>query len=107
MLLSYELAYDSEDPDLLASLLDERDPGFATTQISNAQKLFHEFENIDMTLSEFNLHVSDGHETCVELHLSITAALASTGTPVELLDSGQTLTLRRTPGIGWKISAIE
>jgi hypothetical protein len=111
LLSSYEFAYDSENSELLASLLDESDPDFVSDQVENAKMLFDEFDNIDMALSEPKFSLEGPGEIAVELRLSIDADFAETGLPVELLNADRTLILRRSQETGleatWKICEIK
>jgi tetratricopeptide (TPR) repeat protein len=111
LLSSYEFAYDSENSELLASLLDESDPDFVSDQVENAKMLFDEFDNIDMALSEPKFSLEGPGEIAVELRLSIDADFAETGLSAELLNADRTLILRRSQETGpeatWKICEIK
>jgi len=107
LLSSYEFAYDNENAELLASLIDEGNPEFLSDQMTNAESLFREFDNIDMALSEPKLGIKGPQEVFVEFQLSIDADFAETGLSANLLKANRTLTLRRSPETGWKICAIE
>ena len=105
LLSSYKFAYDSEDAELLASLLE--DGSFSSDQVANARSLFREFDNIEMALSNPKVSFKGPREASIELHLSINADFAETGASAELLNARQKLMLRRSPEVGWKICAIE
>ena len=107
LLSSYELAYDNENVELLGSLLDRNNLEFFSDQVANAENLFREFDNIEMALSDPRVSFKDQGEVSVELHLNISADYGETGVSAELLDTDQTLALRRNPKAGWKICAIE
>jgi len=107
LLSAYETAYEGENMALLGSLLDTADPDFVADQISNAERLFREFDHITITLSDAEINGDNPDEALVKLHLSISAAFAETGVSVQLLDSDQTLTLRKKTEIGWNICAIQ
>lgn len=107
LLSSYKLAYDSENAKLLASVLDNGNPEFLSDQVTNAESLFREFDNIHMVLSEPKLSHKGPGEVSVEFRLSIYADFAETGTSTELLNTDQTLKLRRNPKDGWRICEIE
>lgn len=107
LILSYEFAYDSENTMLLASLLNDGDPDFLANQISNADKLFQEFERIDMTLTDVKIDGNNVDEAFVKLHIKISASYAETRVSMDLLEANQTLTLRKNAEAGWRICAIE
>jgi hypothetical protein len=107
LLKSYKAAYDSEDSALLASLLNGEDPEFLSNQISNAEKLFREFEQINMSLSSITIGGNNIDEAFVKLHIKIGASFAETGASVNLLEADQMLTLRKKPEAKWNICAIE
>lgn len=107
LLSSYKFAYDNEDAELLASVLDEGNADFLADQVANAKSLFREFDNIDMALSNLRLSFKGPGEASIEVHLCINADFAETGASAELLNAEQTLVLRRSPEAGWKICAIE
>jgi hypothetical protein len=107
LLTSYEFAYDSENTALLSSLLNEEDPEFQANQVSNADRLFQEFEDIDMTLSDIKITSQDAGEAAAKLHITISASFAETRKPVNLLETNQTLTLRKNSTNGWRICVIE
>jgi len=107
LLLSYRFAYEREDTELLSSILGQTDPDFVAVQVSNADRLFQEFENIAVKLSDVEIVADDQNEVAVELHLKIDAAFAETGVVVSLLDTGQRLTLRKFAEGIWKLCAIE
>ena len=102
---SYKFAYDSEDAELLASLLEAG--SFSSDQVANARSLFREFDNIVMALESPKVSFKGPGEASIELHLSINADFAETGASAELLNARQKLMLRRSPEVGWKICAIE
>ena len=107
LLSSYQVAYEDEDAALLASLLDETKSDFVVDQISNAEKLFREFDAIDVSLSDATIQGNEHDGILVGLQLSMSAAFAETGVAVTLLDTNQTLTLRKEPEAGWKICEIQ
>ncbi|NQU08139.1 MAG: PEGA domain-containing protein, partial [Candidatus Abyssubacteria bacterium] len=107
LLSSYKFAYDSENTEMLASLLDDEDPAFMADQISNAGSLFREFDNIEVTLSNPTISRGHPHEVVVQLHLGIRAEFAETGLSAQLVDADRTLTVTERPKTGWKISAIK
>jgi hypothetical protein len=107
LLSSYELAYDSENVELLASLLDKNNSEFFSDQVANAENLFREFDNIDMAISDPRLSFKGQGKLSLELHLSLNADYGETGVSAELLNTSQILALSRNPKAGWKICAIE
>jgi len=107
VLQSYESAYDSENSALLASLLNGGDPEFLSNQVSNADKLFQEFEHIDMSFSNITINGNNMDEAFVNLHIKIGASFAETGASVNLLEADQMVTLRKNPEAKWNICAIE
>lgn len=107
LLSSYEIAYDSENAELLASLLDASSPGLLSEQVANAESLFREFDNIDMSLSNPRVtHLGPG-KVVVEFRLGLSADFAETGASTQLLSVDQVMTFQRSPEAGWKICAIE
>jgi hypothetical protein len=107
LLSSYKVAYDSENAELLASLLDEGDSDFLANQVADARGLFREFDNIELALSRPKLSLAASGTVSVSLHFNMSADFRETGSSAELLNTDRKLTLRREPGAGWKICAIE
>jgi tetratricopeptide (TPR) repeat protein len=107
LLSSYKYAYDTENTVLLSSLLNEGMPDFLSTQVSNADKLFQEFEDIDMTLTDIKISGNNQNEAFVRLHIKIGASFAETGMSVDLLEADQMFTIRKLSEAEWKICEIE
>ena len=105
LLSSYKFAYDSEDAELLLSLLEG--DSFSSDQVTNARSLFREFDNIEMALTNPKVSFKGPSEASIKLHLRINAEFAETGASAELLNAQQKLLLRRSPKAGWKICSIE
>ncbi len=107
MLVRFKAAFENENIELLTSMLDEGVPDFFKKQRSNAEKLFKEFDDLTVAFSDIKIHGRTDNEVFVDLHLSISGFFAQTGGSITLLDSDQTLTLRKKSEDMWKICAME
>ena len=92
--------------ELLVSMLDKSASEFFAKQVSNSEKLFREFDDMALTFSDVIIDIHHDAEVLIKTHLNIGASFAETGASIDLLDSSQMLSLRKTED-GWKICAME